>query len=76
MFGTLKVPVDGLSAHLVELSPALRKIQEQILTGTTHVAQPSHDLPPDQEGSRKSCKLSSGASVTWCRELNEVPTGN
>ncbi|XP_065919348.1 protein arginine methyltransferase NDUFAF7, mitochondrial-like isoform X2 [Dysidea avara] len=75
VFEMLKVPVDGLSVHLVELSPALCGIQEETLTGTTHVAQPSLDLPPDHEGSYRSCKLPSGASVSWYRELNEVPTG-
>jgi len=71
----LKVPVNGLSVHLVELSPALCDIQEQTLINTTRVAQPSLDLPPDHEGPYKTCKLSSGASVSWYRELNEVPTG-
>jgi len=71
----LKVPVDGLSVRLVELSPALCDIQEQTLTGTTHAVQPSLNLPPEHEGPYKSCELPSGASVSWYRELNEVPKG-
>ena len=78
MFGVLKVPLANLSVHLVELSPTLSTIQEQTLLGnpaaTNSIEQPT-DISADCEGPYKSCVLQSGVTVSWYRDLKEVPLG-
>ena len=79
MFGVLKVPLANLTVHLVELSPTLSAIQEQTLLGnsvaTNSVAQFPTDVSADCEGPYKSCVLQSGVTVSWYRNLKEVPLG-
>ena len=79
MFSVLKVPLANLSLHMVELSPALSSIQEQTLLGNpppaNAVEQFTNDLSTDCEGPYKSCVLQSGATVSWYRDLKEVPLG-
>ena len=79
MFGVLKVPLADLSVHMVELSPTLSAIQEQTLLGNpkaaSSVEQSSTDFSMDCEGPYKSCVLQSGTTVSWYRNLKEVPLG-
>ena len=79
VFGVLKVPLADLSVHMVELSPTLSVIQEQTLLGNpaaaTTVEQLSTDFSMDCEGPYKSCVLQSGTTVSWYRNLKEVPLG-
>ena len=79
MFGVLKIPLADLSVHMVELSPTLSAIQEQTLLGNPAAAstieQSSTDLSTDCEGPYKSCVLQSGTTVSWYRNLKEVPLG-
>ena len=79
MFSVLKVPLANLSVHMVELSPTLSAIQEQTLLSNSGAAGNVQQLPTDHsidhEGPYKSCVLQSGTTVSWYRNLKEVPLG-
>ncbi|XP_068609834.1 protein arginine methyltransferase NDUFAF7, mitochondrial [Brachionichthys hirsutus] len=72
VFGQLQ-PVLGetsVSLHLVEVSPALSRLQAQNLTGSRSQEADSEDAAAYRRG-----KTAMGLPVSWYRRLDDVPTG-
>ncbi|XP_063757961.1 LOW QUALITY PROTEIN: protein arginine methyltransferase NDUFAF7, mitochondrial [Eleginops maclovinus] len=72
VFSQLKSVLDGasVSLHLVEVSPALSRVQAQTLTGGNSVEASSEDEPVYRRG-----ETSAGLPVFWYRRLEDVPAG-
>lgn len=72
VFSQLQSVLSGtsMSLHLVEVSPALSRIQAQNLTGTRNQEADSEDEPVYRRG-----ETSTGLPVSWYRRLDDVPAG-
>ena len=66
-----------LSVHLVECSPALRKIQRETLKSVPKEGDEAKSAKDDQSPDPVSEQISqiSGASVSWHFDLEQVPRG-
>ncbi|XP_074472787.1 protein arginine methyltransferase NDUFAF7, mitochondrial [Sebastes fasciatus] len=60
----------SVSLHLVEVSPALSRLQAQILTGDRSREADAEDEPVYRRG-----ETAGGLPVSWYRRLEDVPTG-
>ncbi len=60
----------SVSLHLVEVSPALSRLQAQNLTGDCSQEADAEDEPVYRRG-----KTAAGLPVCWYRHLDDVPTG-
>lgn len=60
----------SVSLHLVEVSPALSRLQAQKLTGTQNQEADSEDEPVYRRG-----RTGDGLQVSWYRRLEDVPPG-
>ncbi|XP_070843544.1 protein arginine methyltransferase NDUFAF7, mitochondrial isoform X1 [Chaetodon trifascialis] len=58
------------SLHLVEVSPALSRLQAQHLTGTCSQEADAEDEPVYRRG-----ETAAGLQVSWYRRLDDVPAG-
>ncbi|XP_077996332.1 protein arginine methyltransferase NDUFAF7, mitochondrial-like [Glandiceps talaboti] len=74
VFQQLKGIKDVVSLHLVEVSPAMRHMQELKLTGTNRVTE-RHAETQEKDGIHKTIQTKSGIPVTWYTNLQDVPTG-
>lgn len=72
VFSQLQSVLSGasMSLHLVEVSPALSRIQAQNLTGTRNQEADNEDEPVYRRG-----ETSTGLPVSWYRRLDDVPAG-
>lgn len=72
MFGQLRSVLGGasVSLHLVEVSPALSRLQAQNLTGDSSQEADAEDEPVYRSG-----ETAAGLPVSWYRRLDDVPTG-
>lgn len=72
VFSQLQSVLSGasMSLHLVEVSPALSRIQAQNLTGTRNQEADREDEPVYRRG-----ETSTGLPVSWYRRLDDVPAG-
>uniref|UniRef100_UPI00358F952F protein arginine methyltransferase NDUFAF7, mitochondrial isoform X2 n=1 Tax=Myxine glutinosa TaxID=7769 RepID=UPI00358F952F len=61
----------SISLHLVEVSPALSEVQEEVLCGS--VSPHSTQLPSN--GAHKQRVNSRGVPVSWYRNVQDVPEG-
>lgn len=59
-----------MSLHLVEVSPALSRVQAQNLTGSCNQEAGSEDDPVYRHG-----ETAMGLPVFWYRRLEDVPPG-
>lgn len=60
----------SVSLHLVEVSPALSRLQAQNLTGNRSQEADAEDEPVYRRG-----ETAAGLPVSWYRRLDDVPTG-
>lgn len=60
----------SVSLHLVEVSPALSRLQAQNLTGNSSQEADTEDDPVYRRG-----KTATGLPVSWYRHLDDVPAG-
>nr|XP_057938022.1 protein arginine methyltransferase NDUFAF7, mitochondrial [Doryrhamphus excisus]XP_057938103.1 protein arginine methyltransferase NDUFAF7, mitochondrial [Doryrhamphus excisus]XP_057938199.1 protein arginine methyltransferase NDUFAF7, mitochondrial [Doryrhamphus excisus] len=60
----------SVSLHLVEVSPALSRLQAQSLTGTS-----SHEAAGEDEPVYRHGRTAGGLQVFWYRRLEDVPRG-
>nr|XP_046229489.1 protein arginine methyltransferase NDUFAF7, mitochondrial isoform X2 [Scatophagus argus] len=60
----------SVSLHLVEVSPALSRLQAHILTGDHSQEADAEDDPVYRRG-----EAAAGLPVSWYRRLDDVPTG-
>ncbi|XP_056261194.1 protein arginine methyltransferase NDUFAF7, mitochondrial [Seriola aureovittata] len=60
----------SVSLHLVEVSPALSRLQAQNLTGTRSQEADAEDEPVYRRG-----ETAAGLPVSWYRRLDDVPPG-
>ncbi|XP_061901008.1 protein arginine methyltransferase NDUFAF7, mitochondrial-like [Entelurus aequoreus] len=72
VLGQLQSVLGGasVSLHLVEVSPALSRLQAQSLTGTRSQEADSEDDPVYRQG-----RTDGGVQVSWYRCLEDVPRG-
>uniref|UniRef100_A0A671WZ66 Protein arginine methyltransferase NDUFAF7 n=1 Tax=Sparus aurata TaxID=8175 RepID=A0A671WZ66_SPAAU len=72
VFGQLRSVLGGasVSLHLVEVSPALSRLQAQNLTGDSSQEADAEDEPVYRSG-----ETAAGLPVSWYRRLDDVPTG-
>ncbi|XP_078131256.1 protein arginine methyltransferase NDUFAF7, mitochondrial isoform X1 [Sander vitreus] len=72
VFSQLRSVLDGasVSLHLVEVSPALSRLQAQSLTGSRSQEAHAEDEPAYRRG-----ETAGGLPVSWYRRLEDVPTG-
>lgn len=72
VFSQLQSVLSGasVSLHLVEVSPALSRLQAQNLTGHRSQEADSEDEPVYRRG-----ETSAGLPVSWYRRLEDVPKG-
>uniref|UniRef100_A0A8C4QPR2 Protein arginine methyltransferase NDUFAF7 n=1 Tax=Eptatretus burgeri TaxID=7764 RepID=A0A8C4QPR2_EPTBU len=61
----------SISLHLVEVSPALSKVQEDLLCGS--VSPPGAQLPSNVVDKHRVTR--SGVPVSWYRDVQDVPEG-
>lgn len=59
-----------MSLHLVEVSPALSRLQAQNLTGDS-----SREADAEDEPVYRSGETAAGLPVSWYRRLDDVPAG-
>lgn len=73
VFGQLQSVLGGASVsfHLVEVSPALSRLQAQSLTGTRSQESEREDEPVYRHG-----QTATGLPVSWYRRLDDVPAGS
>ena len=60
----------SVSLHLVEVSPALSRLQAQTLTGDS-----SREADAEDELVYRRGETAAGLPVSWYRRLEDVPTG-
>uniref|UniRef100_A0A8C9ZAV3 Protein arginine methyltransferase NDUFAF7 n=1 Tax=Sander lucioperca TaxID=283035 RepID=A0A8C9ZAV3_SANLU len=72
VFSQLRSVLGGasVSLHLVEVSPALSRLQAQSLTGSRSQEAHAEDEPAYRRG-----ETTGGLPVSWYRRLEDVPTG-
>ncbi|XP_071752889.2 protein arginine methyltransferase NDUFAF7, mitochondrial isoform X1 [Centroberyx gerrardi] len=72
VFSQLRAALGGasVSLHLVEVSPALSRIQAECLTGNQNQEADSEDEPVYRRG-----ETSGGLPVCWYRRIDDVPAG-
>ncbi|KAM9840402.1 protein arginine methyltransferase NDUFAF7, mitochondrial [Aulostomus maculatus] len=72
VFSQLQSVLGGasVSLHLVEVSPALSRLQAQSLTGTRNQDTDREDEPVYRRG-----QTPTGVPVSWYHHLDDVPTG-
>lgn len=72
MLGQLRSVLGGasVSLHLVEVSPALSRLQAQNLTGDSSQEADAEDEPVYRSG-----ETAAGLPVSWYRRLDDVPAG-
>ena len=72
VFSQLQSVLSGasVSLHLVEVSPALSRLQAENLTGHCSQEADSEDEPVYRRG-----ETAAGLPVSWYRRLEDVPTG-
>lgn len=72
MFGQLRSVLGqvSVSLHLVEVSPALSRLQAQRLTGDRNREAEAEDEPVYRRG-----ETDAGLQVSWYRRLEDVPPG-
>ncbi|KAL5463553.1 hypothetical protein EMCRGX_G032458 [Ephydatia muelleri] len=71
VFGQFKQTHQKVSLHLIEMSPAMSRLQEETLTGNKSTSAPSAELISPY----KSCTLASGVEVHWYLSVKDVPKG-
>ncbi len=72
--------LDGLSVHLVEVSPAMADIQATTIQATpSHLSASPASSTQDADGEvigYKSGRVAGGrVSVTWHKQLEDIPQG-
>ncbi|KAM7395907.1 hypothetical protein PAMA_007266 [Pampus argenteus] len=72
VFSQLQAVLGGasVSLHLVEVSPALSRLQAENLTGTR-----SQEAESEDEAVYRRGETSAGLPVSWYRRLDDVPAG-
>lgn len=72
VFGQLSAVFRGasVSLHLVEVSPALSRLQAQNLTGNRSLEEDAADEPVYRRG-----ETTAGLPVSWYRHVDDVPAG-